>query len=873
MSLLRPSAHAPSTRSPSRSRKLRTALHLLVGAAAAVASGAASMARADDWVSWGRDTSRARHAEERSGATFSDGRWSATFAGGARVLASPSAADGYVITVDLEGAVHALDAADGRELWHVALRSAVHGSPAVVQGRVFIPTFGNKLIALRLRDGALVWQRDLGGALLSSPTPVGGDIILAVGLPERRVVRVSGASGEVVWRSPPVMEQLSHSSPAIGRGLVVVGSNGGHYYAFEEATGDLRWDYLADGIVHLASPLIAGDRVYMAGGGSSDRVHAVDAATGVRIPGWPVELPNPDLDVPGKAMARTRAVSSFSAAGGLLLLQTRVDQALDTDGDLAIDKYLSRETVFGLAPDTGTVQWQRAVARGERTDPNDVPKFFVCPTPVSFATTSGTDLAAIASSLDATVRILEVATGAEREQVDVAGPALASPVFANGRLIVSALNGRIEGLLSSVHHPPAAPTVLPRPRPLDRAEGNLRWVPAATAAPDESYELRVDSDGEWLETWMQRSVTGAGVTSARLTGPLRPGLTYTFAVRARDAYGATSPWSLPGTFEVANHPPVNLNGARVAGLREAVRLAKPGDEVVLADGTYDLDRPLLIGAGVSIRGAGAGRTKLNASGLAVGLRFDGDPTAPAAGLEGVTVTGADTCVSVAQGHPGVRLEHVVAHDCRVAGIVVEQGGHAAIANATLVANTVGVHAFGDVTIKNSLLTENGLALMGDACGTLVSTYDDLFDNQTDYLGTTAGSGDISVPVVFANLGQRDLRLLQTQPSTDKGDPSDTSGAEPFPDGDRINLGAFGGTAEAEPSLEPAPAAGGDGAPPLVGGNHTAPVGSGTTTPKATRQNAGCALGGGPGSPSWTMSFAVIGLLMTRRRGARARKDT
>jgi hypothetical protein len=47
-----------------------------------------------------------------------------------------------------------------------------------------------------------------------------------------------------------------------------------------------------------------------------------------------------------------------------------------------------------------------------------------------------------------------------------------------------------------------------------------------------------------------------------------------------------------------------------------------------------------------------------------------------------------------------------------------------------------------------------------------------------------------------------------QPITDRGDPTDDFSAEPEANGRRINLGAFGGTAEAELSMPPPPDMGG-----------------------------------------------------------------
>ena len=142
-----------------------------VAVTAVIGLGAAA-ARADDWPTSGLDATHARLSFERSGARFTDGRWTASFAGGARTLASPVVADGYVVSVDLEGSVRAVRAEDGVLVWQVAAGAAVQGTPAVARGRVFVPTVANTVIALRLADGGRLWSHDTGGMTLSSPTPV-----------------------------------------------------------------------------------------------------------------------------------------------------------------------------------------------------------------------------------------------------------------------------------------------------------------------------------------------------------------------------------------------------------------------------------------------------------------------------------------------------------------------------------------------------------------------------------------------------------------------------------------------------------------------------------------------------------------------------
>ncbi|MES1165266.1 MAG: PQQ-binding-like beta-propeller repeat protein, partial [Verrucomicrobiota bacterium] len=754
--------------------------HAVVALAlAAGALCAPRVAQADDWATLGLDGGRSRLAAERSGASFSDGRWMFAPKGGARVLSSPVVADGFAVSADLDGNVSALHADSGALAWRVAAGSGVQGTPAIARGRVYLPTLGNKLIALALADGTPLWTADVGGMAVSSPAVVGSDVILSAGFPQRHVVRIDGLTGATIWQSPPVMGELSNSSPAVGGGLVVVGSNGGHFYAFDAATGAPRWDYQADGVVALSSALIADGRVYIAGGDDSDHVHAVDAATGAAAPGWPIALPLPDLDIDGKRLDRHRSVSSPVFVGGNVVLVTRLDDTVDSDADGAPDHYLSREVAVALDPATGHIAWQHSLARAVVTDPNLVPKFFVCPTPAAFATDGGAPLMAVASSLAARVAMLDPASGQDLNDVAVAGPALASPVMANGRLITVAFSDVFEGQVSSLNHPPAAPVLAGNPNTLDAADVTLRWLPAADPdAEMPTYEVRIDSDGEVLQSYTQQLFPGQGVTSVAVTSPLAEGVVYTVAVRARDAHGAYSSWSAPETFTVATPPAVTVNGNPVASLRAAVESALAGDMVVLGAGTYPLSSTLHVAGGVTVKGGGAGRTILDGRGLAVGISFTAtDPKAPT-GLDAATVSGAATCISVGANATGIELTHLVAHDCATAGIAVAAGGTAAVVNATLVGNGIGLDSTGSATIKNSLV----------------------FGNQTDSRAVAVGTGDLSAAVTFANPTAHDYRLTGPQASTDQGDPADAVGDEPTPNGARINLGAFGGTAEAERSV-------------------------------------------------------------------------
>jgi outer membrane protein assembly factor BamB len=868
------------TTNPQRPRPLSIADRLsrragpaIVAAVVVAILTSAAPARADDWATLGLDPTRARLSAERSGATFTDGRWSFSPAGQAGALASPVVADGFVVSAELDGSLTALAADSGRTVWQVALNSPVQATPAISNGRVFIPIMGSKIVAVGLADGKQLWSTNLGGLNVSSPAIVDGDVVVGAGLPAQFVVRLDGATGAIIWQTPPGMEEFSNTPPAVGGELVVVGTNGGHYYAFDAATGLPRWDYRADGIVNIAAPLIVGGRVYLAGGQESDHVHAVDAATGLAIAGWPISLPVPDPDLAGTEIYRRRSVSSFASAEGVITLETRLDDALDTDGDGLPDHHLSREWALALDPSSGAVSWQHALGRVVFTDPNSVPGFVVCPTPAAFTTAAGKSLLVAASSLVGTVSILDAGSGTDEGDLTVEGRALASPVMANGRIITVAEDGTVEGQLSSVNHPPTAPVLAANPRPLDAADVTLHWSAAMDLDGEQvTYELRIDSDGEVLESYAQQIFPGQGATSVAVTAPMMPGVTYTFAVRARDPEGALSSWSAPETFTVETAGTVTVNGTPATNLRSAVAAAQAGDLVVLGAGTYPLSDSLHVAGGVSVRGAGAGRTTIDATGLAAGVSFDGTDPKTATVLDGTTVTGAATCVAVGSGATGVRLTHLVARDCATAGIAVAGGGGAAIANATIVGNGIGVDATGVTTIKNSLVTGNRVGLQSEGSGDLASSYDDLFGNTSGYAGLVAGTGDLAAAVTFVDLTGHNLMLAGPQPSTDEGDPSDAVGEEPTPNGARINLGAFGGTADAELSV-PAAVTGDPGSSAPTPATPTRLPPEETPVHQIDEAAGGCALGGrsSEAGGSWlVLAVALAAVLIPARRGRRSR---
>src|SRR3569832_2118818 len=104
---------------------------------------------------------------------------------------------------------------------------------------------------------------------------------------------------------------------------------------------------------------------------------------------------------------------------------------------------------------------------------------------------------AVASTLSPTVRELDAGTGEEQFRMAAAGPALRSPVMANGRLFVGSYTV-VEGFVSDLAPPPEAPELAGvSPDEATSSAVTLSWSPGgAIGSGGITYQARIDVDGD-----------------------------------------------------------------------------------------------------------------------------------------------------------------------------------------------------------------------------------------------------------------------------------------------------------------------------------------------------------------------------------------
>jgi hypothetical protein len=125
-----------------------------------------------------------------------------------------------------------------------------------------------------------------------------------------------------------------------------------------------------------------------------------------------------------------------------------------------------------------------------------------------------------------------------------------------------------------------------------------------------------------------------------------------------------------------------------------------------------------------------------------------------------------------------------------------------IVNCTIVQNNSPGLRCGDPVIRNSIIYFNG----PETNASLVPHAPDITYSCLDT--DIAGQGNLFIDPSFVSLGywvdvddpntwvSGDYHLDAGSPCIDAGDPNDSVGNEPEPNGNRINMGAYGGTSEA-----------------------------------------------------------------------------
>jgi len=798
----------------------------------------AMSARGDDWPQLGGNPSRTRLPGESVGAALMLG----SQATGSATFSSPVASDGFLVTARLVAKVRAFRESDRTPLWNVSTGTSFVSTPLVERGRIFLPALDGELRILRLADGASLGTIATGGSGYSSPVLAGNTLFLTSGFPGTALLALDIDLKTILWTAS--LDQVSYVSPAVASGTVVVGTNKGTVSAFDAATGQLLWSVDVGGSFGATAPVILGTSVYCMSEGTLTQFQL---ATG-SIVGTPLTLV--DDAVPALAISTQFACSPPALIDGKLMGVVRFDYAIDSNVDGYVDSWTLREFVYAADPNAmALVGWrQLLIGQALNVDLNAIPPYTLAPSPIS--TAAG---AAVASSLDPTLRLVSATGSISSLALDA--PSMASPMVANARIYALSKSGKLHTFEDAAPQPAAALGLTPNSSELTSEPPTLTWTgsgasylvrmardgeflmnwdfedvvtstsipcPTLTAGALHTWGVRVRSaSGAWSPwstatlgvglvpdppaglaatpyhqrvalTWTPSPTPGVSgyrlsygattvdlgpVTSTTVTG-LTNGTPYTFTLRALGPAALGSVPSSPVSVSATPASAISIGGTFYDSLAAALLAAGSGDVVHLGAETFEIGATLHVPSGVTLEGVNARDSRLVASSPIAMVDLQ-----QGSALRNLSLSGGQTGVVVAAAQ--VTIANCVIRDMSDAGVAVT--GQALVINNTLVGNAnAGIRASGHVDARNNIVQSNGVGLVG----MISSTYNDVSDG---YSIVTPGTGDRHSAVQFIDPASGDYREQAHQPSLDAGAPSDAFNLEPAPNGDRINMGAFGNT--------------------------------------------------------------------------------
>ena len=190
-----------------------------------------------------------------------------------KMASSPAVVGRELVYHTMNGSVHVLDRATGRERWHYEVGSPIESSPIVRRGIDYFGAWNGRVYALDLLTHRLRWTRSLGAKITSSAAIDGGRLF--IGDYGGRLWALSPRTGATRWVAS--VDGRIYGTPAIAGGRVFVpSSTGGSLTAFS-VTGRRLWR-VGTGSYVYSSPAAWGGRVFF--GSYNGVFYGVSASSG-----------------------------------------------------------------------------------------------------------------------------------------------------------------------------------------------------------------------------------------------------------------------------------------------------------------------------------------------------------------------------------------------------------------------------------------------------------------------------------------------------------------------------------------------------------------------------------------------------------------
>ncbi len=175
------------------------------------------------------------------GGVWKNGTQLGVDAGGA-AIADAGVANGIIYYVTTNEVLHAIDLGTGVQRWFGRPGSVDRTSVPTVNGESVITANGNFVTAWRAITGQKRWSITLNSNAVVPPA-VDSEGNTYVVTDNKEIFAIS-PRGRGFWAKPAMVDYVPLAAPTVADGLLIVPTAGGGIYAFEAATGALKWQYV-----------------------------------------------------------------------------------------------------------------------------------------------------------------------------------------------------------------------------------------------------------------------------------------------------------------------------------------------------------------------------------------------------------------------------------------------------------------------------------------------------------------------------------------------------------------------------------------------------------------------------------------------------
>lgn len=188
----------------------------------------------------------------------------------------PAYGDGVVFAAYTDGTLSAIDALTCDDVWTYQAKHGLRTAPAYSEGLVFQGEYDGLFSIIDAKTGERLSGGGAGGAV-NTPAVNDGKVYFSAGDGSVQSVQIKNVIP--LW-NVNVKDPVT-TSPALGEGIIVIGTARGYIFALDETDGKILWHYETGGGSITAKPVIAEGLVFACSAGGV--VHILDIKAGKEL--------------------------------------------------------------------------------------------------------------------------------------------------------------------------------------------------------------------------------------------------------------------------------------------------------------------------------------------------------------------------------------------------------------------------------------------------------------------------------------------------------------------------------------------------------------------------------------------------------------